>query len=67
MRRATRFTSREAPSDIAQLVEQATARLGGRTERTEFECAGVPKSQNSWMFTAPPHRPAHSSRGLQRW
>jgi hypothetical protein len=37
VRRATRFTSREAPSDIANLVEQATARLGGRTERTEFE------------------------------
>lgn len=37
VRRATRFTSREAPADIAQLIEQATARLRGRTERTEFE------------------------------
>jgi len=41
VRRATRFTSRAPPYEIAAAVEQATARLGGRCERTDFECASA--------------------------
>ena len=38
VRRATRFTSRAPPADIAAAVEAAAVVLGGRCERKEFEC-----------------------------
>ncbi len=39
MKRHTRFTSRESPERIAEVMEAAHAQLGGTSERNSFKCA----------------------------
>lgn len=39
VKRHTRFTSRESPSRIAEVVEAAHVQLGGLTERNSFRCS----------------------------
>ena len=38
VKRHTRFTSREAPERIAEVVEAAHRQLGGTSERNSFKC-----------------------------
>lgn len=39
VKRHTRFTSRESPSRIAEVVEAAHVQLGGLSERNSFRCS----------------------------
>lgn len=51
VKRHTRFTSREVPERIAEVLESAHRQLGGRSERNSFKCApGLWGSQFLWAF-----------------
>ena len=68
VKRHTRFTSREAPERIAEVLEAAHRQLGGRSERNSFKCAlglWVPSLQITFGFRIMFCRPRQKRLGFK--